>query len=153
FLEDRPLKYAPELSRVERVRKWMRRHPRLTSSASVATAAALLLVAAGAALVGIQEHLATAREQLRQAQAQDRKRAFEVGTVRALCLVNTTAEAQDHLRQGTIVCEKTLGLYGVLERDDWQEGPDWQRLNAEERQRLAEDTRELLLLLAWARVQ
>jgi len=25
FLDDEPLKYAPELSRVERVRKWLRR--------------------------------------------------------------------------------------------------------------------------------
>ena len=28
FLEDQPLRYAPELSRVEGVRKWFRRHPR-----------------------------------------------------------------------------------------------------------------------------
>ena len=31
FLDDQPLRFAPELSRVERVQKWLRRHPRLTS--------------------------------------------------------------------------------------------------------------------------
>src|SRR5262249_27342881 len=34
FLDDLPLKYAPEPSRAERLRKWLRRHPRLTSSGS-----------------------------------------------------------------------------------------------------------------------
>src|SRR5205823_8725028 len=55
FLEDQPLKYAPELSPRERIGKWIRRHPRLTSSGSVATAAALLLLAAGTALAGFRE--------------------------------------------------------------------------------------------------
>jgi serine/threonine protein kinase len=153
FLDDRPLKYAPELSTTERVRKWLRRHPRLTSSGSVAAAAVVLLAASGAALAGVRQHLLNARAQLAAVQAEERKRAYEAGTVRALCLVNTTTEVQDHLRQGLAVCEETLGLYGVLDRDDWQEHPDWQRLGADERRRLAEDTRELLLLLAWARVR
>jgi serine/threonine protein kinase/tetratricopeptide (TPR) repeat protein len=153
FLEDRPLKHAPELSRVERVRKWMRRHPRMTSSASVASAAVLLLAALGVVTVGIRDHLATTRAQLATAQAQERRRSYEEGTVRALCLVNTTNEVQDHLPRGLAVCEDTLALYGVLDRPDWQDGPDWQRLEPEERQQLAEDTRELILLLAWGRAR
>jgi tetratricopeptide (TPR) repeat protein len=153
FLEDRPLRYAPELSRVERFRKWVRRHPLLTSSGSVATAAALLLLAAGAALLGVRDHLARTREQLEVSQAQERRRAYESGTVQALCLVNTTTEVQDHLRQGITVCEKTLGLYNVLTCPDWQEDSTWQRLTPDEQHRLAEDTRELLMLLAWARVR
>jgi serine/threonine protein kinase len=43
FLDDRTLRHAPELSLVERLRKWARRHPRLTSIGSVATVAAALL--------------------------------------------------------------------------------------------------------------
>src|SRR5207248_3399844 len=39
FLEDRPLKHAPELSQREQIGKWLRRHPRLTSSGWVAAAA------------------------------------------------------------------------------------------------------------------
>ena len=42
LLEDRPLKHAPELSRVEQARKFVRRHPRLTSSGTVAGIAALV---------------------------------------------------------------------------------------------------------------
>jgi serine/threonine protein kinase/Tfp pilus assembly protein PilF len=159
FLEDRPLRHASELSRIERVRKWMRRHPRLTSSGSVAGAAAVLLVAAGLALVAVRDHLRDTSEQLQAVQAQDRKRRFEEGHNRALCLVNTTidlpeqlhAVRENHLREGRTVCVEALSLYGVLDREDWQEDPQWQALPADERRRLGEDVRELLVLLARAR--
>ncbi|HLJ94359.1 MAG TPA: protein kinase [Gemmataceae bacterium] len=146
FLEDRPLKYAPELSRRERLGKWVRRHPRLTSSGFVAVAAGVLLLGAGIAFAAVRENLAISH-------AQERRRAYEEGTTRALCLVNTTTPSEDHLQQGVQVCEQTLGLYDVLERDDWQTHGDWQRLDPEKRRHLAEDTRELLLLLAGARVR
>jgi serine/threonine protein kinase/Tfp pilus assembly protein PilF len=154
FLEDRPLKYAPELSRVELARKWMRRHPRLTSAGAVAAVAALLLLAAGLALAAVRTQLAGTSKQLSTVlstvQSRERQQAFEAGTVRALCLVNTTLDLQDYLRQGATVCDETLALYGVLEGDTWQEPPDWA---SADRDRLAEDARELLLLLAAARVR
>ena len=94
--------------------------------------AATLLLTVGSALVGARQLLADtegslndAREQVERADAQDRKRAFEAGFVRALCLVNTVADGQDHLHQGVKACEDALGLYGVLERDDWQQQPAW----------------------------
>jgi tetratricopeptide (TPR) repeat protein len=166
FIEDRPFRYAPELSRAEQARKWLRRHPKLTSVAPVAAVALLLLVGTGLAILGLREHLrstqqnleeATGREQERTlelgvAQGRERKRAFAAGTIRALCLVNTTTDLHDHYRQGQSVCEEVLGLYGVLDRPDWQQTPSWQQLAADERRLLAEDVRELLLLLAWARV-
>jgi serine/threonine protein kinase/Flp pilus assembly protein TadD len=153
FLEDRPLRYAPELSRTERVRKWLRRHPRLASSGTVAAAAAVLLLGVGVALLGVQGHLTQARDQLGTIQAQDLKRQYIAGTERALCLVNTTSELRDHLHEGLAVCERTLGLYDILECDDWQDHPSWQRLSAPDRARLREDTRELLMMLAAARVR
>jgi tetratricopeptide (TPR) repeat protein len=153
FLQNLPLRYAPELSRVERARKWMRRHPRLTSAAGVSSVAAVLLLTAGAALFGARAHLAQAKEELVSVESRERKRAFEKGATRAVCLVNTFTELRDHLREGREVCEQTLGLYDILDRDDWQQGAHWQKLEPEEQQALAEDARELLLLLAWARVR
>jgi serine/threonine protein kinase/tetratricopeptide (TPR) repeat protein len=153
FLEDRPLRHAPELSRVERLQKWVRRHPRWTSSGTVAAAAALLLVVAGFALAGVRDHLAAAQDQLLTARAVERKQQYQAGTVRALCLVNTTLDMQDQLRQGVAVCEETLALYGVLEDDAWQDRSAWDRLDLDDRRLLAEDTRELLLSLAGARVR
>ncbi|MEJ7637598.1 MAG: protein kinase [Singulisphaera sp.] len=160
FLEDRPLRYAPELSRVEKVRKFFRRHPRLTTSGSVALASAIVLLAVGSALIGVRGHLSEARTRLKEAGsrlrvagAQERERAHDAGVVRALCLVNTTLGDRDHLRQGIGVCEETLALYDVPGGRPGGEHPDWASLAPGERRRLAEDRRELLHLLAGARVR
>jgi serine/threonine protein kinase/lipoprotein NlpI len=158
FLDDRPLRYARELSLRERLRKCRRRHPRLAAAADVGSVAAVLLLTLGAALVGTRHLLATAQSQLGQTQenldranAQERKRAFRAGAIGALCLVNTTVDGQDQLQWGRAECEQTLGLYQILAHDNWQEQSAWQHLAISDRQHLAEDARELLLLLAWAR--
>jgi serine/threonine protein kinase/tetratricopeptide (TPR) repeat protein len=153
FLDDRPLRYAPELSRVDRVRKFFRRHPRLMTSVPVFAATMGGLLVVGAALVGARSHLAEASTRLGKAQAAERKRAHDAGAVRALCLVNTVLGQQDHLRQGIAVCEQTLDLYQPPAGRPCEEHPDWIRLAPEERRQLAEDRRELLLLLAGARVR
>jgi serine/threonine protein kinase/tetratricopeptide (TPR) repeat protein len=166
FLDDQPLRYAPELSWKERGQKWVRRHPRLAVGGTVATAAGLVLLSAGFVFAMVRaEWQATQKREMAARQVQERKlhaaqgaqarqrqQKFAAGAVRALCLVNTTTDVHDHIAQGHKVCEETLQLYGVLDRQDWQNHPDWQRLPARERQRLAEDVRELLLLLARARV-
>ena len=46
-LTDLPLRYASNVSLVERAKKWARRHPRLSSAVSVATFAAILLFVSG----------------------------------------------------------------------------------------------------------
>jgi tetratricopeptide (TPR) repeat protein len=156
LLADQPLKYAPELSRAERVRKWIRRHPRLASSGVVAMAAVLLLAAGGTILHATQTRLAATQARAYVAEgaaAQQRRLEFERGTLQALCLVNTHSDLAEHAAQGREVCEQTLALYGVLENPAWQRHPAWQRLRAEEQRRLAEDVRELLLLLAGARLR
>jgi tetratricopeptide (TPR) repeat protein len=159
FLDNRPLRHAPELSRVERIQKWARRHPRWSSSGLIGAVAAALLLTVGSALVGARQlladsdrHLSNAWIQVERDSATFRRKVFEDGFVRALCLVNTVADGQDHLQDGIKACEETLGLYGVLDRDDWQAQPALQLLPAKERRAVDEDVREVLLLLAWARV-
>ena len=151
FLHDKPLPHAPQLSRVERVRKWLRRHPRLTSSGTVGTIAAALLLTAGAALFGVRNHLHSAETQIEANHAQDTLHKHDAGTLRALCLVNVADAHENNLRRGAEVCAKTLNLLGVLDGSDWTNDPVWRHLSPQERLRLAENTRELLLLLAWAR--
>jgi len=146
LLEDRPLKHAPELSRVEQARKFVRRHPRLTSSSTVAGIAVLVLLAVGSALAGVRNQLADTR-------AQDQVRAHDAGVLRALCLVHTRLDLQDHLRDGIAACERTLAFFGAPEDPEWNRHPTWLRIDPEVRGRLAEDRRELLLLLADARVR
>jgi serine/threonine protein kinase/Tfp pilus assembly protein PilF len=148
FLDDRPLRYAPELSRAEQVRKFARRHPRLTSSGTVAAVAALVLLAGGWVQAGF-------RDRLGAAQAREKLRAHEQGTVQALCLINTVLdlENQEHLREGVKVCEKTLQLDDLPRGKRWEEQPDLAFYAADERRKLAEDRRELLMLLAGAQIR
>jgi eukaryotic-like serine/threonine-protein kinase len=160
FLDDRPLRYAPELSLRERCRKWRRRHPRVTTAGTVGAAAAFLLAMLGGALIGshqllatTQSHLNETRENLDRTEAQERKRAFQAGTIRALCLVNTTTDGKDQLKSGRAACAETLGLYQILARDDWQQQFAWQYLDEADRRQLAEDARELVLLLAFAEAE
>jgi serine/threonine protein kinase/tetratricopeptide (TPR) repeat protein len=155
FLDDRPLRYAPELSWRERAHKWMRRHPRLTTSGLVSAAAATLLITGLGVLVGTHSKLAAARQRVmegEQAEALERLHRFQAGHQRVLCLVNTTSELTDHVRQGLEECRKTLALYDVVGCDDWQKQRYWVRLPVKDREVLAEDVRELLLLLARAQV-
>jgi len=153
FLEDRPLRHAPELSWRERASKWRRRHPRLTTSGTVTAAAAAVLITAFTALAGTRSQLAAALLQVvsgERAKALQRKDEFQLTHQRALCLVHTTTELNDNVRQGLEECKKALALYDVLGRDDWQAQGSWQRLPPGDRESLAEDVRELLLVLARA---
>src|SRR5262249_17919709 len=142
-----------ELSGVDRGRKFFRRRPRLLTSGSILVAALGVLVVVGGALMGARAHLAEASSRLKKAQAEERKRAHDAGAVRALCLVNTILGHHDHLRQGIAVCEQTLALYQLPDGRRCQAHPDWVRLGPDERRQLAEDRRQLLLLLAGARVR
>ncbi len=160
FLDDRSLKYAPELSRAEQARKWVRRHPRLGAAAAVALAASLLLAGAGAALATIHAHLSDARrrlggteEQLTEAKARQQRQALLEAVPRARGLVHTITPQEDHLRRGAAFCEAALAPYRAIEDANWQTTPLYARLDDGERRRSAEDVRELLLLLAAARVR
>ncbi|WP_406698946.1 protein kinase [Singulisphaera sp. Ch08] len=153
FLEDRPLKYAPELSRVERIRKFFRRNPRLLTFSSVSAVALALFLAVGWAFLGARTRLAETRTRLVEAQARERKRAHDSGVLQCQGLINTILGDESHIRQGIAVCERTLALYALADGRSAQEHPDWVHLAPAERLELAEDRRELLLLLAGARVR
>lgn len=144
LLEDRPLRHAPELSRVEAARKFARRHPRIASAGTVIGASALVLFTIGAAL-------AAARSRLAAVEIRELVRAHDAGVTRALCLINTQADLRDHLREGIAACEQTLALLGDPGSPDGARERKWDRLAPEDHRRLAEDRRELLLLLADAR--
>ena len=103
--------------------------------------------------MGVRRHLEQTRHQLEATQGRERQKQFEELKTRALCLVNTTSELEDHLAEGVPVLESALGLYGVLDREDWQQDRPWQKLSPEEQTRMGEDVRELLLLLASARTR
>ena len=115
----------------------------------VATAALLLM---GTAYVGVSRHLNQTRTHLGVFESRDRLAAHDAGTSEALTLVNTVIERADLVRKGLEICEKTLALYDSSPGSAGSAEADWARLTAEERNRVAEDRRELLLLAAGARL-
>jgi eukaryotic-like serine/threonine-protein kinase len=145
FLADRPLRFAAERSWRERTAKWWRRHPRLTSTGSVALIAAALLTASVSTAVQVSAHLQTS-------QNRERAQAFKAKATSTMCVLHTTSDRHDHLAKGIGLAEEALQLYEVLDRDAWQQAPAWQQLEPEERLRLGEDVREILMLLGRARV-
>jgi serine/threonine protein kinase/tetratricopeptide (TPR) repeat protein len=156
FLEDRPLRYAPELSGRERCAKWVRRHPRLAATGSVVAVAAVILAIGGAVLMATREQLRAARARTYEAEgaeARERYRLFSTAAERARCLANTKTDCGDNTEEGLVACKKALAYYDVASREDWQRHPAFERLDSDEQHSVSEDVRELLILTARARVR
>jgi serine/threonine protein kinase/Flp pilus assembly protein TadD len=155
LLENRALRHAPELSQIERLVKWTRRHPRLTTAATVGAVALVVVGLLGAGLTVAWLGWEAAHEQLLVAEEREQVQQFNGDAVRAFALVCTIADLDglDHQRAGMDLCKKNLDVYHVLDRDDWQDLPGWQRLDDERRAHLLESVREVLMLYAWARAR
>jgi serine/threonine protein kinase/predicted Zn-dependent protease len=140
-LANRPLRYTPEPSLRERLRKWRRRHPTLSSTASLAAAACVLIAALACGFVSRNQRL----ERLR---AEDglRRTADDVHLAHAL-LFDRNAGAARH-DDGLALCRTALDRFGVLGNPDWLTSKAVRPLSAEERSRLSDNVADLLFLLA-----
>jgi serine/threonine protein kinase/tetratricopeptide (TPR) repeat protein len=140
-LHDLPLRHAAEPSPRERLGKWARRHPRLTSSTGVAVCAAVLLLLLGGVFAWQWQRLARleAAENFNQfrAEVRDAQIAF-------LDAAPGRAKAEEIASS----CRRPLDRYGVLDKPSWQQAPAVRRLVPDDRERLRADVGELLFLLA-----
>lgn len=152
YAADLPLKFAPEISSTEVLAKWRRRNPRI-AIISAFCFCLIAIVSFWVVLRGTTRHLRQISEELADTRSHERMMRYQTATNQVLMLVNVNTELQEPLRKGIDLCEQTLGIYGILDWDDWQKHPDWRRLTPEEQKHLAEDTRELLQSLAWSRVR
>ncbi len=154
FLDDRPLQHAPELSWRERAGKWARRHPRLTASSAITGVAAFLLLTGASVLMGTRAELEASQARAYEAEGAEALAAQAGVRVRSpACLVSGE---HDHgparsRRRGHRRLRAGAGRDGVLEDADWQQHRDWKRLAPSDQRLLAEDVREVLLLLARGR--
>jgi serine/threonine protein kinase/Flp pilus assembly protein TadD len=149
-LADRPLKFAPNTSPVERAQKWRRRNPRLA-----AVAAATLLTAT---LIGLPAAMLVVRnERLKQQQA-DGVRAEAVvnhGTAleearSAQILLSTQTGDRSLLDQGCIQGQAALARYGIGRDANWAEQPAFSLLSKDQQSELRREFGDVLLLLARA---
>lgn len=153
FLDHRPLKHAPELSRVEQVQKWLRRNPRTAYAGTVGLIATMAICLILAGYFAVRNSLTTAEDRLAKVETQKRARQHHLGSNKAIFLLSTFNDLTDHADEGRKVCEHTLQTYKVLSNENWQQSPELQTLPEADRQRIVSDTQELLLLLAFARRQ
>ena len=140
-LENLPLRYAPEPSRRERLRKWLRRHPRLTSSAVVAScgAAAVAILLTLFVLRGLHLRGLAAQEARRQLSEELKSVHFH------LCRPDSEPGQRE---EGLALCRRAAERFGLPDAPLEQASLE-RALPAAERQHLRADLGELLL--AWAR--
>lgn len=150
FLEDRPLKYAPEPSLREQASKFLRRHPQLRSSTSVALVALVLMVGIAAVLAGV-------RSRWQADAARLALRDFDADFTQCQLLLNTASDldhdAENQLLRGLSRARETLDRFEIDRLGDhWAEGPTARHLDDTDRLLLAEQLAELLMLEARATV-
>jgi serine/threonine protein kinase/tetratricopeptide (TPR) repeat protein len=141
-LDDLPLRHAPEPSLRERVGKWARRHPRLTSATSVGVVAICLLVAVGSAFLARQRHL-------RQLEAADSFRRLSDEVRQADVLLGSRDADPNQIEEGVALCRDAVGRFRVLEDPSWLSSPLVTPLPDRDRRQLHEDMG--LILFLWAR--
>lgn len=143
-LDNLPLKHARERSLRERARKWMKRHPRLASTGSLAVFAAVLIVSLGGSYLGLRSHNAWH-------DAMEEKSHFSDEMNNAnLLILNVLRPDQEQLDLGMAECRSALGRYGVLTNDAWRDRPAFRNLPPQEQAGVSEELGKGLMLLAAA---
>jgi serine/threonine protein kinase/Tfp pilus assembly protein PilF len=142
-LHDQPLKHAVEPWSSERLVKWCRRHPRLTSSTSLA-----------AMLVGIIVFLAIGivvrDRRLANFDAVEKYQRFQEAAETAQFKLRSRHADRDQLEEGIARGRDALGLYQVVDDPEWRQQTSITLLPEDNRARLMEDAGELLVLMAKA---
>src|SRR5207253_1047986 len=138
-----PLLYAANPSRRERLRKWAKRHPRITSSGTVAAAAAVLLLTVGAGAVYSRER---AHDLHAHAQFVEHTGSFD----EAQNFFDDRNQSRARLDEALARLRGVLARYGVNETggEEWMQADAVRRLPEGERNRLRGDVGETFYLMA-----
>ncbi|HKB01379.1 MAG TPA: protein kinase [Gemmataceae bacterium] len=143
-LSHQPLRHVRERSWRERADKWAARHPRLTSSTSVAVVAAVLLGAAvSSALYGRE------RNRTYAAAAQYREHGADLRALQTF--LDDRNRSVRRLNEGLWRCQAILERYGVSEDRvdaEWEQDPRVRYLPDAERAALRGEIGEVFYLMA-----
>ncbi|MDB5387912.1 MAG: tetratricopeptide repeat protein [Planctomycetaceae bacterium] len=139
-LSHRPLRHAHEPSFRERIQKWIRRHPRLTSATGIVIVATCLIASLGA-----MYQIRTQR--LAQLEAVESLHAFEsdMQSAQVQCLEARVSGAAGISAVKT-ACQQALNRFHVLDHDHWQQDQVVSLLSSDQRSRLSAEVGELLFL-------
>ncbi|WP_435011657.1 protein kinase domain-containing protein [Tundrisphaera lichenicola] len=143
-LANRPLRYASDPSARERLSKWARRHPTLSSTTSLIVMALLLFSSLGAAGLWMFRELERAKAIIQHAE-------FRATFDECHFLLNTTGGPPGQLDQGILLADRAIGGY----IDYGPEGRIFLRLSRSlplsERKDVREELSELIQLTVRAR--
>src|SRR5262249_26299173 len=103
-LNHQPLRHTPEPSLLERMHKWVRRHPQITSLTTVSAMMVLLLLAVGALFL-------THRQRLAQSEAVANLHGFRNDLTQARLLLQARTIDQQQQEQGTRQALAALGRF------------------------------------------
>jgi serine/threonine protein kinase/tetratricopeptide (TPR) repeat protein len=144
FLDDRPLKFTPEPSLLERLAKWARRNPKITGATPVALISMALIVLIGGAAWSLSRHI-------QHVSARLKLRVFERSFLESQFLLNVANGPSKNMGRGIGLAEEALRQAGV---DAWGDrSRSWlAALEPEEQLKMRGDLSELILLTARARV-
>ncbi len=134
-----PLRYASNTSLIERVKKWTRRHPRLSSAASVATFAAIIFVTLGWFSLRLW-----ANNAFQQFEA-------NLPTVRAALSIPENDVAL--IKDGKITTSAALHSYGVTEGATWNKPLKYEILDSSKRSTVQTALSELAYNMAAAELR
>ena len=147
-LSNLPLKYAPDRSVPERVRKWQRRHPRLATACLVGLAAGIFVIMPATAIAIRQNQIAQRKMQLETAEAKQLwQESIEEARVLQILLA-TRVGGRAQLDEGIQRSKEILEKYGIGKNADWMKQPLFARLSENEQHQLRLDFGEMLLFMA-----
>lgn len=142
-LEHRPLRHTKEPSLRERLHKWVRRHPTVTSTTSVAVIASTVVVLLAVSLGWVHREF----KQLRAYQALVQ---FDREESDAQFHLEIREPTDTHLAEGLDAARRGLERYGVLAEGDWMQQSLVSDLPDSDQARLRSDIGEMLQLMCWA---
>ena len=145
-LAHQPLAHAADHSVSERSKKWLRRHPRVSSAAGVAAIAGVLLAVAAGLLLLRGRHLA-------RLEAEGTFATFRQEQPSLYMALGTPHSESQVLQDSILSTRKSLESYGVLDDANWQERPTYQALPVAAQLELNDQMGELLYLAARANEQ
>jgi eukaryotic-like serine/threonine-protein kinase len=140
-LSHRPLRFAPDPSPRERASKWVRRHPKLTSSYAVATIGATLLVVLGLlyARRGYQVAVFEAAENLQHFRDEAKTGRF---------LLICPSVFPEEKSEGLGLLRRAAARFHVRDRRDWRASTEFAMLSRDLQSQVRSELAEVVLYLA-----
>lgn len=138
-----PLKHARERSLRHRSRKWIARHPRATSAASVMAVAAAIIIT----MTLVVWKVAASNERLVAARTFHRFEADARNSSAQLLSIGRTGKA--NAIEKARLC---LATYGVLDDEKWQEANAWRYLADADKATSLSLMTNLMLKISWSHI-